>query len=560
MSNSEIEQSGTVKGHLPNEASLSGRISNGLSLSGHISIGRAGDFIIKMTVTSDDDINYTVASCDATVEQIDAAVADEKRVVVIASYGGIIFELPMVQGVEGNTYYFGVFLNGQVLASLVQKVGENESNWRFLVTKIEAESVDYSNAALPNISTVGGALDALVPKSHTHDNKSVLDKFAESDGKPTYDGKVLGDGEKEIFKIPVTVTELEEPADGEYFKVEHTVTLAELDAAVEGGKTPIVLADKGGVTYIFPLLYYISGTYCFYTMIGGAAVLMTVGMSSPDDEGETPEEVWHYIEDDKPIDSKNVTYYNRNNTSLNTAQKALDKLLTNSHTHANKDTLDKLSVSNGKLQYNGSDVGLKGDKGDPFTYSDFTTEQLAALKGKKGDKGEPGKDGKSAYQYAQEGGYTGTETKFAEKLASEMMLVTITENNGALSADKTYFDIANAINAGIPVFVSYNDFIFPLIEIEGNNPHFGATMCFNDNIDAFVYSSIIEITTNNEVHDISAYVETLPNPNAITFTGAVTGSYNGSAAMTVNVPSAVTDDHINSLIDAKLGVIENGSY
>ena len=51
MSNSDIEQSGTVKGHLPNEASLSGRISNGLSLSGHISIGSgAGDFIIKMTI------------------------------------------------------------------------------------------------------------------------------------------------------------------------------------------------------------------------------------------------------------------------------------------------------------------------------------------------------------------------------------------------------------------------------------------------------------------------------------------------------------------------------
>lgn len=34
------------------------------------------------------------------------------------------------------------------------------------------------------------------------------------------------------------------------------------------------------------------------------------------------------------------------------------------HTHENKGTLDKLSVSNDKLQYNGSDVGLKGDKGD----------------------------------------------------------------------------------------------------------------------------------------------------------------------------------------------------
>lgn len=32
----------------------------------------------------------------------------------------------------------------------------------------------------------------------------------------------------------------------------------------------------------------------------------------------------------------------------------------------------------------------KGDKGDPFTYDDFTPEQLAALKGEKGDKGDDG--------------------------------------------------------------------------------------------------------------------------------------------------------------------------
>jgi ribosome-associated translation inhibitor RaiA len=33
-------------------------------------------------------------------------------------------------------------------------------------------------------------------------------------------------------------------------------------------------------------------------------------------------------------------------------------------------------------------TALKGDKGDAFTYDDFTTEQLAALKGEKGDKGD----------------------------------------------------------------------------------------------------------------------------------------------------------------------------
>lgn len=37
------------------------------------------------------------------------------------------------------------------------------------------------------------------------------------------------------------------------------------------------------------------------------------------------------------------------------------------------------------------DLGLvKGEKGDPFTYADFTSEQLEALKGAKGDKGDTG--------------------------------------------------------------------------------------------------------------------------------------------------------------------------
>ena len=37
--------------------------------------------------------------------------------------------------------------------------------------------------------------------------------------------------------------------------------------------------------------------------------------------------------------------------------------------------------------------GPKGDKGDPFTYADFTPEQLAGLKGDKGDTGEQGPQG-----------------------------------------------------------------------------------------------------------------------------------------------------------------------
>ena len=154
--------------------------------------GGASDFIIKMTVEGDGD-NYTVTSCDATVEQIDAAIAAEKRVVVIATdtTSGVFWEIPIVQA-EGEICFFGAFVNGAVIFSYVQKVAENKSKWQFVITQIEAESVNYSNAALPNISTVEEALDELVPKSHTHDNKGTLDLLSDSNGKLQYNGSDVG--------------------------------------------------------------------------------------------------------------------------------------------------------------------------------------------------------------------------------------------------------------------------------------------------------------------------------------------------------------------------------
>ena len=86
------------------------------------------------------------------------------------------------------------------------------------------------------------------------------------------------------------------------------------------------------------------------------------------------------------------------------------------------------------------DTGAKGDKGDKGDT------------GETGATGAAGAAGKSAYAYAQDGGYIGTEAEFAAKMAAEMPT-------------------------------------------------------------------------------------TLPNPNALTFTGAVTGSYDGSEPVTVEIPS-----------------------
>ena len=58
-----------------------------------------------------------------------------------------------------------------------------------------------------------------------------------------------------------------------------------------------------------------------------------------------------------------LAYSNEAMPNVSDVGEALDELVPESHSHKNKDTLDKLSVSDGKLQYNGSNVGLKGDKG-----------------------------------------------------------------------------------------------------------------------------------------------------------------------------------------------------
>ena len=117
--------------------------------------------------------------------------------------------------------------------------------------------------------------------------------------------------------------------------------------------------------------------------------------------------------------------------------------------------------------------GPKGDKGDPGPAGPQGDQ------GPKGDQGEPGAQGhagpqgetgpagKSAYQYAQEGGYAGTEAEFSQKLAAEL-------------PDK------------------------------------------------------------------------LPNPNALTFTGAVAGSYDGSEALTVQIPSGEGGSAWETVIDATL--------
>lgn len=64
-------------------------------------------------------------------------------------------------------------------------------------------------------------------------------------------------------------------------------------------------------------------------------------------------------------------------------------------------------------------AGEPGKEGSPGPQGPAGADGKDGKDGNPGPAGADGKDGKSAYKYAQEGGYTGTEEEFAQKLASE---------------------------------------------------------------------------------------------------------------------------------------------
>lgn len=127
-------------------------------------LGGASDFIIRMTVKVNGD-NYTVTSCDKTIEQIDAAVANGQNIKAIAFDQYI---LPLGQMQYGESYTFGAFVGSFLVMATVEKNDESGIDvWQFFLVSFTADIVDYSNDALPNVSTVGDALDELVTNSHS---------------------------------------------------------------------------------------------------------------------------------------------------------------------------------------------------------------------------------------------------------------------------------------------------------------------------------------------------------------------------------------------------------
>lgn len=159
------------------------------------------------------------------------------------------------------------------------------------------------------------------------------------------------------------------------------------------------------------------------------------------------------------------------------------------------------------------------------------------------DTGKPsrGADGKSAYSYAQEGGYTGTEAEFAAKLAAEgldkaLYVVNITKNGTTYSADKTFEEVFHAYNEGkysIVADMNTGGAILPLASANFRNVLF----C------ALNGTELVGLIIKND-NTVQVFAEPvafesskLPNPYPLTFTGAVNETYDGSSAKTITIPN-----------------------
>ncbi len=175
-----------------------------------------------------------------------------------------------------------------------------------------------------------------------------------------------------------------------------------------------------------------------------------------------------------------------------------------------------------------------------FTPSKATMPEVASKKVTL-PAGTPGADGKSAYAYAVDGGYTGTEAEFAEKLAQKQLTGT--------TNDLTPTQVYDAVSAGIPVKVQYTDSIYGLLSFTAFNVAESLNVIVSQTIvyysgGGYILAELAGEKPNNSWFFVSTTLaqktdipETLPTPNFLTFTGAVTGSYDGSEALTVEIPN-----------------------
>lgn len=184
--------------------------------------------------------------------------------------------------------------------------GENIIKSPIVEAYIGSSLLDSTEVASDTPTDISTKVEQLMAAKHSHSNKAVLDKFAETDGKPTYGGEALGGGASTAEDISYTLSEDVQTTFPDIVELESDTVKSGLDVA---------------------MYYAIAGMFAknIACDLPSATGTITVNLQSVMDG-------WHPI-------------------------------LEKAHEHDNKSILDLISAADGKLKYNGSDVGLKGDKG-----------------------------------------------------------------------------------------------------------------------------------------------------------------------------------------------------
>lgn len=225
------------------------------------------------------------------------------------------------------------------------------------------------------ISDVTGLSDVAV-KAHTHENKTTLDKFGEVNNKPTFNGEEIGSGVSswnDLEDKPTT-----------FPPSEHTHQIADVSGLQDALDSKV--SSVNGQT----------GTVTIPNASATEAGLMSAADKSKLDGIDTTGSTGDMLKSVYDTNNDGIVDHAAVADAIGTATATqVETAVSQSHTHENKTTLDKLGETDGALTYDGVAVGGGGsgasslaDLSDTANIAEATDNQVLTYNATSG-KWEP---------------------------------------------------------------------------------------------------------------------------------------------------------------------------
>lgn len=225
------------------------------------------------------------------------------------------------------------------------------------------------------ISDVTGLSDVAV-KAHTHENKTTLDKFGEVNNKPTFNGEEIGSGVSswnDLEDKPTT-----------FPPSEHTHQIADVSGLQDSLDSKV--SSVNGQT----------GTVTIPNASATEAGLMSAADKSKLDGIDTTGSTGDMLKSVYDTNNDGIVDHAAVADAIGTATATqVETAVSQSHTHENKTTLDKLGETDGALTYDGVAVGGGGsgasslaDLSDTANIAEATDNQVLTYNATSG-KWEP---------------------------------------------------------------------------------------------------------------------------------------------------------------------------